>query len=375
MDEYTQTPVTPDNTQENSFPVDLSREEYIDFTLMLAKNGGALRFRRGQLAIFCVLLVVSLLMLAVEFAVAGTIDIVMVLVVLFIAVAGAFLLFGLPAYMKHNAGRVYDQSVLGGHDYYGMLYVYGDRLEKVSGGVVSAVRFADNAAYMETEDMMVLLASSSRAIVLPARCLTAADAELVRRTVLPAIPPMRQRLVGKLIPKAEHRLPPPAEKKEREQAILEFSVPYTPEEFVKMVGDSTLRAYLRMLPVYSGVAVVSGVLFGLVSGIPAGLTVFVIVMLAMFLLNTVVPKSRARRQALQMSAEALTIRIAFTERGLVASTPRQGEETRIPWVSLQHAVEKEDCVEFYNNHMFIRVPKRCIPDMEELRRVVDEHRR
>lgn len=96
MDEYPQTPVTPDGGQENSFPVDLSREEYIAFTLLLAKQGGALRFRRGQLAIFCVLLVVSLLILAVEYAVAGTIDLVMVLVVLFIAVAGGFLLFGLP---------------------------------------------------------------------------------------------------------------------------------------------------------------------------------------------------------------------------------------------------------------------------------------
>lgn len=52
MDEYPQTPVTPDGGQENSFPVDLSREEYIAFTLLLAKQGGALRFRRGQLAIF-----------------------------------------------------------------------------------------------------------------------------------------------------------------------------------------------------------------------------------------------------------------------------------------------------------------------------------
>lgn len=49
-----------------------------------------------------------------------------------------------------------------------------------------------------------------------------------------------------------------------------------------MVGDSALRAYLKMLPVYSGVSVVSGILFGLVSGIPAGLAAFVIVMLASF---------------------------------------------------------------------------------------------
>lgn len=62
-------------------------------------------------------------------------------------------------------------------------------LEKVSGGTVNRVYYGENAAYIETGDMMVLLASSSRAIVLPARCMTREDAELVRRTVLPAFRP------------------------------------------------------------------------------------------------------------------------------------------------------------------------------------------
>lgn len=93
-----------------------------------------------------------------------------------------------------------------------MVYVYEDRLEKVSGGTVNRVYYGENAAYIETGDMMVLLASSSRAIVLPARCMTREDAELVRRTVLPRIPPMRQRLLSKMVPQASQRMaPPPAE--------------------------------------------------------------------------------------------------------------------------------------------------------------------
>lgn len=364
----------PRETGDNAFPVDLSREEYIAFNLLLAKNGGVLRFRRSQLAIFGLLLGFSVAMLLVEAIRFGTLDAVLILVVAFIVLAGGFLLFGMPAYVKYSAGKAYDQSVLGGHEYYGMVYVYPDRLEKVGGGVTSAVRFSENAAYFETGDMMVLLASGSRAIVLPARCLTAEDAETVRRAVLAGVAPMRQRLLGRLRPGAAHRLPPPpAARDEQDREWLALAVEYTPEEFLKMVSDTALRAYVRLLPLYSGVSVVSGVLFGLLSGIPAGLVTFVVIMLGLFLLNTAGVKARARRSLAVMPEDGLRIRLTLTDRGLVASGTRPGQETRLAWVSIQHAVDREDCVEFYNSRVFIRIPKRCIPDMEELRRVVDAH--
>ena len=320
--------------------MDLSREEYIAFNMLLAKNGGMLRFRKGQLVIFGLMMAFSLVMLAVEFFMFQSLDVVMILVVAFIALTGGFLLFGMPAYLRRNAGRAYDQSVLGGHEYYGMVYVYEDRLEKVSGGTVNRVYYGENAAYIETGDMMVLLASSSRAIVLPARCMTREDAELVRRTVLPRIPPMRQRLLSKMVPQASQRMaPPPAEGESHlDEELMAFSVTYTPEEFLKLVGDTT--------------TLMLGVLF---------------------LLIVVLPRSRAKRSLETMQQDAMTIRLSLTERGLVGSSVRPGEETRIAWVSLQHAVDKEDCVEFYNNRLFIRVPKRCIPDMDELRRIVDTH--
>ena len=373
MDEF-HPPAAPD-TEAIGFPVDLSREEYIAFNMLLAKNGGMLRFRKGQLVIFGLMMAFSLVMLAVEFFMFQSLDVVMILVVAFIALTGGFLLFGMPAYLRRNAGRAYDQSVLGGHEYYGMVYVYEDRLEKVSGGTVNRVYYGENAAYIETGDMMVLLASSSRAIVLPARCMTREDAELVRRTVLPRIPPMRQRLLSKMVPQASQRMaPPPAEGESHlDEELMAFSVTYTPEEFLKLVGDTTTRSFLRMLPVFSALSLFSGVMFGLLSGIGVGVGAFLLILGVLFLLNVVLPRSRAKRSLETMQQDAMTIRLSLTERGLVGSSVRPGEETRIAWVSLQHAVDKEDCVEFYNNRLFIRVPKRCIPDMDELRRIVDTH--
>ena len=307
--------------------------------MLLANNGGMLRFRKGQLVIFGLMMAFSLVMLAVEFFVFQSLDVVMILVVAFIALTGGFLLFGMPAYLRRNAGRAYDQSVLGGHEYYGMVYVYEDRLEKVSGGTVNRVYYGENAAYIETGDMMVLLASSSRAIVLPARCMTREDAELVRRTVLPRIPPMRQRLLSKMVPQASQRMaPPPAEGESHlDEELMAFSVTYTPEEFLKLVGDTTTRSFLRMLPVFSALSLFSGVMFGLLSGIGVGVGAFLLILGVLFLLNVVLPRSRAKRSLETMQQDAMTIRLSLTERGLVGSSVRPGEETRIAWVSLQHA--------------------------------------
>ena len=112
-------------------------------------------------------------------------------------------------------------------------------------------------------------------------------------------------------------------------------------------------------------------MFGLLSGIGVGVGAFLLILGVLFLLNVVLPRSRAKRSLETMQQDAMTIRLSLTERGLVGSSVRPGEETRIAWVSLQHAVDKEDCVEFYNTRLFIRVPKRCIPDMDELRRIVE----
>lgn len=375
MEEFSYTEHFPQEEPMGVFPVDLNREEYIAFNLFLAQNGGILRFRKGQLILFGLLLVFSLAMLLVEWMTIGSLDVVLLLLVVFIVLAGAFLLYGLPAYLRRNAGRTYDQSVTGGQQYYGMLYLYPDRVEKVVGDVTNVIRYADNAAYMENDDMIVLLASASRAIVLPARCMTGEDAEQVRQTVLPHIPPMRRRIIGKMVAKADRRMDAPAiQNIEEQQDLLTLTVQYTPEEFVKMVGDAGMRTYVRMLPFFSIISLFSGLLFGMLSGYLVGFAAFVVIMLLLFFPTALGSRLRARHAVQTMDANGLTLHLRFTNRGIIGTTPGQIGEMRLAWTAVQHAVDKKDCVEFYNSQTFIRIPKRCIDDMDLLRQIVDTHR-
>ena len=66
------------------------------------------------------------------------------------------------------------------------------------------------------------------------------------------------------------------------------------------------------------------------------------------------------------------LQLTLTDEGLVLRS-RDGEERRLPWKAVRRAVARPDCVEFIAKELFIRIPKRCIPDMEALRKIADKH--
>jgi len=78
-----------------------------------------------------------------------------------------------------------------------------------------------------------------------------------------------------------------------------------------------------MLPVFSALSLFSGVMFGLLSGIGVGVGAFLLILGVLFLLNVVLPRSRAKRSLETMQQDAMTIRLSLTERGLVGSSVRQ----------------------------------------------------
>lgn len=111
---------------------------------------------------------------------------------------------------------------------------------------------------------------------------------------------------------------------------MTFSITYTPEEFLKLVGDTTTRSFLRMLPVFSALSLFSGVMFGLLSGIGVGVGAFLLILAVLFLLNVMLPRSRAKRSLETMQQSAMTIRLTLTERGLVGSSARPGRKPASP---------------------------------------------
>ena len=357
-----------------AFPADLSREEYVDFNIVVSQTSGLLRFRKGQIVFFSVLAVLSVVMMVLDVAAAGSLDPVLVLLVLFLLAAAGLLFIGVPRYVRSSAEKSYDQSILNGYCYYGEIRVYPDRLEK-RGKNTAVIRFAENAVFLENTRMMALLAPGMPAIVLPARCMTPAAAEGVRRAVLPGIPPARQKLLGRLIPQADAPIPPPVETAAdaEETELFALEVDYTKEEFVRIVTDTALRAFLKLLPVYSGMSVLAGLMFGLMNGLPIGIASFLLLIGLLFALNVLTARGRAARSYALMPEGAKRVRVGFSDWGITVKSERPGESTRFVWQAVERAVERPESVEFYTATAFLRIPKRCIPQLEELKRLVDAH--
>ena len=48
------------------------------------------------------------------------------------------------------------------------------------------------------------------------------------------------------------------------------------------------------------------------------------------------------------------------------------KELRIPWKAISRAVERPDRVDFYTHSLAVTLPKRCIEDLDALKRLVDD---
>ena len=75
----------------------------------------------------------------------------------------------------------------------------------------------------------------------------------------------------------------------------------------------------------------------------------------------------------------LSLYLSFSDTGIQARAPEgtgpagASSASRIAWATVNRAVERPDSVEFYAGNQFLRVPKRCIPNLELLKELVDRH--
>ena len=358
---------------ECAFPVDLSREEFIRFNVLLARSAGPLRHWKGQLLFIAVMLVMSIGVLVAVWITDRTADPLVIALIAMIAFGGLLILWAIPANLRRSAGRSYDQTVKSGYRFTGVVRVYADHVQKSSDGAVTVIRFSEGAGFMEAPDMMVLIAPSVPSIVIPARCLTAEDADCLRRTALAGIPPTRHLFIGRLVPGTALRQPIHEEKGIADEERMTVRVVYTTQEFMKLVRDTGMRSFIKLLPLYSAVALMSAVVFGLMAGPGASVIAFASVIAALFLFILLSNNARARTILARATPEMMTIEYHFTDLGLTARSPKSQQNVRFGWAAVRRAVERTDSVEFFTDTSFIRIPKRCIPDMNALRGLVDAH--
>ena len=221
--------------------------------------------------------------------------------------------------------------------------------------------------------MIALLSPASKAIVLPARCLTADDAVMAKKRLLPNIAPVHRMIVRQVVPLAHQRIQVEedyAQSYGHEPIVL--YVQYTAEEYLGLMKDLNRRSFTRAVPFSGVLACTLGVIGWLVGGPLEGLMMFLLsvgISLGIMLMN----RQRAKRLVDHLDPTEMRVQFRISEKD-VSMQVNSGQEARLEWRQVTHAVERPDCGEFYGSgNAFWRIPKRCIPDMDELRRFVNQH--
>ena len=350
------------------FPADLTREEYIEFSTGTSGQGHKLY---PALMLMCVGIGVFM----------GVEDGWTVESIAIIAVSAALMLlsaWGLPWYRRRKMGRQYDLSLKTGYDFYGTVRFYGDRVEKVCCGDVSAVRYAD-AVFFENEKMMVFAVRGGRSLVLPARCMTETDAEAVRAVVRERIPSQRQMLRRRMTARAVERLaPPPAVDLPEEQELLFLTVRHTPKTFGKQAARQAHLRFTASLPLMLVLDALFALLVGVTYGFVVGLALFIAVLLVPWLMQVVLTGRRAKRAAEMQDEPFLCVYVRVTDRGLhVRANAAQGDGF-VSWKAVARAVEGREHVDFigFDKQVVLSFPVETLGDgLPALRDVVTEQLR
>lgn len=354
--------------------VDLTREEFVQFRMLLARVNGPLKMRIPTLVmalLCCGMLVALALMEWFEAGRQGYPDPVLLVGAVLVLVPGAYTCFYLPAKMKKTAGQQYDRSVQSGMSYCGRLELYPDSVEKVGVTATARMPLDRGTLFIETTDMMVFTAAGSPAVVLPGRCLTESLATDIRRAA-DRLPPQNRRFLAR-IQTGGQVVAPPAEVKPEELWVSTFT--YTEEEYATVLKGVLIQHFWRMAPLLMTVSVVGAMMFGwdgvsLWSCVP-----FFLVLCGLFLLfNLILPLSRVKRQVPTLSTHDRTMQVRMDTLALRLKLPKGGENW-VLWCDVDHVYDKDTFVEIlHNKKSSLHIPKRCIEDLPAFEAVINRCR-
>lgn len=357
----TETPLT--------FAVDLEKTEYLHFFRLLYRFDGGQRIQSFILGGFSLFLLLMLVAGLREDGLQAFRDADFLLLCGIMLLDLAQWLLVMPLRRRQLAKRTYTQAVEDGQIFAGTVTVTDTDIVKETPSGTQTIRFTDRILYLETPEMQVFVNTGGRSIVLPARCLTPADAAAVREKARAALPPPFFRVLGTVVPQRQERMPVP-EAPVAPETLFSTRVTYRDEERHTLVRELSRRAFLAGFLPYVPVAFLLALVFGLMDGFVIGAVIFWSTLLLLFLL---VFSSSRRRYAGLLADDAFSFLFSVTADAITAES-RDNGKTRIRWSRIAHAVEGEDAVEFYNRRQYMYIPKRCIDDIEDFRRLVERCR-
>ncbi len=352
--------------QENTAPatpywVDLTREEYVNYSLQMARAFGAMRSRTVQLISSLVCCGVLVALTAYDMYLFGKPDWLLIgLCVALVAIAIGFWLY-VPHRLRRRAVAEYDRMIECGYNYCGELQVSDSEVVKIGDEMTTRVRLDEHALFMESAEALVFIGSEQRGIVLPARCLTKEMADRLRQAA-DRLPPASRRFFGRICPQGQLVTPaaPPEQTVLWEQTIL-----YNPQETLDILKARTVQQFWIRMPHFTVMSTVLALIFGWSdTSIWPCVLVFLGALALLTVFNLVIPYSRLRK--MQQMGYAPTpnsaLQVKLTDRGV-----RMLEGDRFacaPWSQIEHVYDRGDYAEMLWKQHFLRIPKRCIPDIE-----------
>ncbi len=356
---------------EREYVVGLSKEEFTR-SQILANN--VLRGNRGiggrLFSIIIMLLCVATV--GMEFRITHQIDPSLAIVVTLMIVAELWFMLDAPRQFRKKNELLYTMSRFSGHSFDGVVKVNEFGIEKSTVDETTRVGFSQCAAYIETEDMLMFCMTQGKSIVIPARCLTAEDAEYTKKAALAVISPTRRYVLAEISPKLETKQPignilKPMENEE----LLRVRVEYTAAELKSGLTDTAAQAFFEKFPQKLLVAVFFTILFYFtMETMP--LPFFLASLLVLFLSDIIAVRIRAKRAIRVSDGDVCRVQLIFTEKYLqITGKSEHVRRMKVPWECITRAVERPKEVEFFAQTRILTVPKRCIEDMDELRAIVD----
>ena len=352
---------TPDTAPQTDpvWTVDLTREEYVKYTIQLFKIRGPLRLRNLQLILTLVMFAALVALTAYEWACFGTIDWTTLLAGFGLLLLSFGLWWFVPWHMRRNARKAYDETIAGGYCFQGLLRVREDCIEKENAQGVSRISLDGGTVFFESADMMAFMTVGRRAIVLPARCMTDESASRVRQAA-DKLPYRNRRFIARIQPRGE--VPLPIEAVEP-TVVWEKEVRYETEEFAALMRHTVTQNYMKQLPMYSLLSMLCAVSFGWDGeNILSCVGTFLFVLGLVTLFNLVTPLRRVRFAAANTATKARTVNIRLTDRGIWMTDPNRGFAV-IPWSAIEHVIDRDTFVEITRGRQTVHIPKRYIDDL------------
>ena len=355
--------------------VDLNREDFVRFRMLLARVNGPLRLRVPTLVMALICCATMVALAIEEWYVAGmdgAPDPVLLVGALLVLVPAAIVWWYIPAKMRKTAGEQYDRAVNSGMNYCGRLTVCPEFIEKAGDTATAHVRLDERVLFIESAEMMVFTTASSPALVLPARCLTQEMVAAIHAAT-EHLSPRNRRFIARIAPMGQVVTAPPPAVKPEELFVTTFT--YSPEEYAKLLRELLIRNFWRASPITAVTATCGAVLFGYdQQNLLMTVVYFLIIAAILTTVNLLLPLSRVKGQSEALSPHQRTVQVRMDTLALRIKG-QTGSESFVLWCDVDHVYDKDEFVEIvHDKHGTLHIPKRAIEDLTAFEAVLNRCR-